>query len=78
MKDLLKQKIIDKIMRENLITLNNALNAANKSGAFTLQEAIVVINSFDAVVKFIGQYEDLSEPVVEKEVPVKKVRAKKA
>jgi hypothetical protein len=65
-------------MRENLITINNALNAANKSGAFTLQEAIVVINAFDAIVKFIGQYEDLSEPVVEEEVPAKKIRAKKA
>lgn len=60
-------------MRENLVTLDRALNAANKSGAFTLQEAIAIINAFQAVVNFIGQYEDLSEPV--KEVaPVKKTR----
>ena len=61
-------------MRENLITINNALNAANKSGAFTLVEAIAVINAFDAIVKFIGQTEDLSEPVVEEP---KKARSKK-
>jgi len=47
-------------MRENLVTLDRALNAANKSGAFTLQEAIAIINAFQAIVNFVGQYEDLS------------------
>ena len=64
-------------MRENLVTINNALNAGNKSGAFTLQDAAIIINAFDALVKYIAQYEDLSEPVAEepKEAP-KKVLAK--
>lgn len=71
-------------MRENLVLLNNALNAANKAGSFTLQEAIAVINSFDAIVKFIGQYEDLSEPQPEAETetvveePTKKSKKSKA
>jgi len=63
-------------MRENLVTLDKALNAANKSGAFTLQEAIAVINAFQAVVNFIGKTEDLSEPVAE--TPAKKPRKAKA
>lgn len=69
-------------MRENLVLLNNALNVANKAGSFTLQEAIAIINSFDAIVKFIGQYEDLSEPQPEAEAvveePVKKTKKAKA
>jgi hypothetical protein len=66
-------------MRENLVTLDRALNAANKSGAYTLQEAIHIVNAFQAVVNFIGQYEDLSEPQAEnKEEPVKKASKPKA
>ena len=54
-------------MRDNLVILDRALNAANKAGAFTLQEAIAIINSFQSVVNYIGQYEDLSEPKQETE-----------
>ena len=62
-------------MRENLITLDRALNAANKAGAFTLQEAIAIINAFQEVIKFAGEHFDLSEPVEEKP---KKATAKQA
>ena len=65
-------------MRENLITLDKALNAANKSGAFTLQEAISIINAFQSLVNFVGQYEDLSEPKADTETPAKKTRKAKA
>lgn len=65
-------------MRENLITLDRALNAANKSGSFTLQEAVAIINAFQAVVSFIGEHVDLSEPKVEEEKPKAKRKAKTA
>jgi len=65
-------------MRDNLITLDRALNAANKAGAFTLQEAVAIINAFQAVVQFIGKTEDLSDPTPEPEAPVKKTRKAKA
>ena len=61
-------------MRDNLVTLDRALNAANKAGSFTLQEAVAIINAFQAVVNFIGEHVDLSEP---KEEEVEKPKAKR-
>ena len=65
-------------MRENLVTLDRALNAANKSGAFTLQEAVAIINAFQAIISFIGEHVDLSEPKEEVKEVAKRTRKAKA